>query len=156
MSKTLPKKARGRRVIKFRQCRRYCACGRDWEVGPYFLKCWRERGHWQETCVTWQEAVASLWALGTEELKSDQSLPKTQVGSLHLEFKKCGRANCRCQRGLLHGPYLYRHWREHGRQKKESVPMRRLSEVLLKMEEQRAEAGRPAEVRRVLKELRHV
>jgi len=78
------------------------------------------------------------------------------VGSIHLEFKKCGRANCRCQLGLLHGPYLYRHWREDGRQKKAFVPMRRLIEVLFEMESQRAKAGRPAEVQRVLKELRNV
>jgi hypothetical protein len=156
MSKTLPKTARGRRVIKFRQCHRNCLCGRDPRAGPYFLKRWRERERWEETCVTWQEAVASLWALGTEELKTDQSLPKTAVGSLHLEFKKCGRPNCRCQHGLLHGPYLYRHWREDGRQTKEFVPMRRLSEVLLEMEHQRAGAGRQAEVRRVMRELRNV
>ena len=46
--------------------------------------------------------------------------------------------------------------REDGRQKKEFVPMRRLSEVLFEMESQRAKAGRPAEVQRVLKELRNV
>jgi hypothetical protein len=32
--------------------------------------------------------------------------------------------NCRCSRGLLHGPYVYKHWRENGRQKKEYVPMK--------------------------------
>jgi hypothetical protein len=84
-----------------------------------------------------------------------KTLPKVAIGSLHLEFKRCGRANCRCQQGLLHGPYLYRHWREGGRQKKEFISMRRLSGLLLEMEKQRAEAVRPAEVRRVLKELRH-
>jgi hypothetical protein len=85
-----------------------------------------------------------------------KTLPKIAVGSLHLEFKKCGRAGCRCQRGLLHGPYLYRHWRKGSRQKKEFVPMTRLSEVLAEMERQRAEVGGPAEVWQVLKELRNV
>lgn len=51
-----------------------------------------------------------------------RSLPKMLTGSLHLEFKKCGRSNCRCQRGALHGPYFYHHWREGGRQKKHYVP----------------------------------
>ena len=63
------------------------------------------------------------------------------VGSIHLEFKKCGRANCCCQHGLLHGPYLYRHWREDGRQKKEFVPMRRLIEVLFEMETKELKRG---------------
>jgi hypothetical protein len=89
-------------------------------------------------------------------MKNDETLPKTAVGSLHLEFKKCGRANCRCQRGLLHGPYLYRHWREHGRQRKEFVPMKRLDEVLLEMEHQRAEVVAVADVQRSLKAFRNV
>jgi hypothetical protein len=85
-------------------------------------------------------------------------LPKTGdvVGSLHLEFKECGRPRCRCRRGLLHGPYLYRHWREGGRQRKEYVPMKRLGDVLLEIECQRAAAIRPAEVALVLRELRDV
>ncbi len=78
------------------------------------------------------------------------------VGSLHLEFKGCGRPSCRCRRGLLHGPYLYHRWREGGRQRKAYIPMKRLGEVLLEMERQRAAVMRPTEVRRVLKELRHV
>ena len=86
----------------------------------------------------------------------DDVLPKTEIGSLHLEFKTCGRPNCRCRRGLPHGPYLYRHWREGGRQRKAYVHMRRMGEVLLEMEHQRAAAIRPGEVVRVLKELRHV
>jgi hypothetical protein len=78
------------------------------------------------------------------------------AGSLHLEFKRCGRPQCRCQRGFLHGPYVYRHWREGCRQRKEYVPMKLLGEVLLEMERERAATVRPAEIVRVLKELRNV
>ena len=88
--------------------------------------------------------------------KNVEPLPKKPVGSLHLEFKKCGRPNCRCRSGLLHGPYVYRHRREHGRQRKDYVQMQRLSEVALEMERRRAEAVRPEEIRRVLKELENV
>jgi hypothetical protein len=88
--------------------------------------------------------------------EADESLPKTAVGSLHIEFKTCGRPNCRCRRGVLHGPYIYRHWREGGRQRKKYVPMNRLGAVLLEIERQRAAAIRPAEVARVLRELCHV
>jgi Family of unknown function (DUF6788) len=88
------------------------------------------------------------------DLKIPKPLPKT--GSLHLEFKRCGRPSCRCRHGLMHGPYLYRHWREGGRQRKTYVPMRRLAEALLEIEEHGAASARPAEVARLLKELRHV
>jgi hypothetical protein len=87
--------------------------------------------------------------------KTGKVLPK-MAGSLHLEFKRCGRPQCRCQRGSLHGPYAYRHWREAGRQRKVYVPMKQLGEIVLEMEEYRAAAARPAEVTRVLKELRNV
>jgi hypothetical protein len=110
---------------------------------------------------SWQEVITTFNPLGPlgreqrEEPKSDDALPKRAIGSVHLEFKRCGRPNCRCRFGLFHGPYVYRHWREGGRQRKEYVQMDRLSDVLLDMERQRADAARPAEVRRALKEVRH-
>ena len=82
-------------------------------------------------------------------------LPKI-AGSLHLEFKTCGRSGCRCRSGLPHGPYLYRHWREAGQQHKTYVPMRQLTEVLRELERHRAGRIRPSEVRRVLRELSNV
>jgi len=158
MTKLLPKTARGRQIISFRQCRRNCRCGRDPEGGPHFLKTWCEGGRRGRTCVPWQELAAFF--RGTREEQSEQgetreALPKTAVGSLHLEFKRCGRPNCRCRRGLLHGPYLYRHCRDRRRQRKQYIPMKRLSEVSAEMERQRAQRSRPAEVWRILKELKH-
>lgn len=79
-----------------------------------------------------------------------KTLPK-MAGSLHLEFKRCGRPRCCCQRGLLHGPYDP-HWRLSA---EKYVPMKQLGEVLLEIERQRAAAIRPAEVRRELKEYGH-
>lgn len=64
-------------------------------------------------------------------------LPKTPIGSLHLEFKSCGRLNCRCRRGLLHGPYFYRHWRESGRQRKAYISRKDMPAVLLDILDQR-------------------
>jgi hypothetical protein len=90
--------------------------------------------------------------------KIGKALPKMPAvaGSLHLEFRRCGRPTCRCKRGLLHGPYLVRRWRDDGRQRKAYVPMGQLTVVLLEMEDCRAKAAKPAQVARVLKELRHV
>jgi hypothetical protein len=146
------------RVIRFNQCPRNCRCGRDPEGGPYFIRRWRERDRRGEACVPWQEVVATFAALERERAtkpKSVDALPKRTIGSVHLEFKRCGRPSCRCSRGLLHGPYVYRHRREGGRQRKEYVPMKRLSDVVLEIERQWAEAARPTEVRRMLEEFKH-
>ncbi len=64
--------------------------------------------------------------------KIEYSLPKTGFlkGSLHLENKRCGKPNCRCQRGFRHGPYYYLHWRDRGRQRKAYVSRKKVADVL--------------------------
>jgi len=38
------------------------------------------------------------------------------------EYRRCGRANCRCNvNGELHGPYLYHYWSENGRVKSKYI-----------------------------------
>ena len=45
------------------------------------------------------------------------------TGALVPEYKRCGKPNCRCARGQLHGPYYYRRWRDAaGAQRKQYVP----------------------------------
>jgi len=45
------------------------------------------------------------------------------TGALVPEYKRCGKPNCRCARGHLHGPYYYRRWRDAaGVQRKQYVP----------------------------------
>ena len=51
-------------------------------------------------------------------------------GSLHTEWRRCGKAPCCCTRGELHGPYWVRRWREAGRQRKAYVPRLRVAEVI--------------------------
>ncbi len=51
-------------------------------------------------------------------------LPKMTAGltgSIHAERKRCGRPNCRCARGRMHGPYSYLYWREDGRLRKRYI-----------------------------------
>jgi hypothetical protein len=50
-------------------------------------------------------------------------------GSLHAEWRRCGKPTCRCTRGELHGPYWVRRWWEHGKQRKVYVPRHRLAAV---------------------------
>jgi hypothetical protein len=129
-------------------------CGRDLEGGPCFIKHWQEGGRRRETCVPWQEVGATFAALERQNRKATMGYPRGPLGRCTWSSSAV-QPNCRCSLGLLHGPYVYKHWRENGRQKKECVPMKRLSEVALEMERQRAEAARPAEMRCTLKELRH-
>ena len=42
-------------------------------------------------------------------------------GGLVRELIRCGRANCKCASGSLHGPYHYRVWMARGRRYKSYV-----------------------------------
>src|SRR5438093_736401 len=37
-------------------------------------------------------------------------------GYVCVQYRKCGKPNCRCAQGRLHGPYYYRSWRDEGKQ----------------------------------------
>jgi len=47
--------------------------------------------------------------------ESAETLPKTLPGVVCAQWRKCGKAGCRCARGTPHGPYFYRFWRHNGR-----------------------------------------
>lgn len=53
--------------------------------------------------------------------KSPKPLPKTLPGVVLPQHVRCGKPNCRCADGDLHGPYYYRFWREDGRLRKQYV-----------------------------------
>jgi hypothetical protein len=55
------------------------------------------------------------------EPKSTQTLPKK--GAVCVQWKRCGRAGCRCARGELHGPYYCLFWRAQGRLRKRYVQL---------------------------------
>ena len=57
-------------------------------------------------------------------------------GTIHAEYKKCGRPNCRCVRGALHGPFYYWHFRAGGRQRKSYI---KKQDVPLALQERAAE-----------------
>lgn len=54
------------------------------------------------------------------EKKPEKMLPKIEPlpGTLIPQFIRCGRPNCKCAKGELHGPYFYRFVRESGRLRK--------------------------------------
>jgi len=74
-------------------------------------------------------------------------------GSLIAEHKRCGKPNCRCARGEMHGPYYYRRWRDaSGRQRKEYVPREQVGQVRATLEKARSSSvwARLRELRRLL------
>ncbi|MEI6535847.1 MAG: DUF6788 family protein [Verrucomicrobiaceae bacterium] len=85
-----------------------------------------------------------------------EQLPKmTKPGSLHLEWKRCGRPNCRCATGeVLHGPYAVHHWRQNGVHKKRYVPAADIIDVLFIIQEWNNERENLAKVRRYLQEIK--
>jgi hypothetical protein len=66
------------------------------------------------------------------EPNSVQISPKMAAlpGSVHAEYSRCHRPGCRCQHGLLHGPYFRRHWMANGRKQSVYVRLADLPAVL--------------------------
>ncbi len=85
--------------------------------------------------------------------KTENPLPKIDLlkGSLHLETKRCGKPNCRCQRGFQHGPYFYRRWLQGGRQRKEYVPQENVAEMLGAISRRQALEREVAAIRKQMK-----
>jgi hypothetical protein len=73
-------------------------------------------------------------------------------GSLIAEHKRCGKPNCRCARGKLHGQYYYRRWRDaDGVQRKAYVP--RTGVAAMRRTLTRVRASSPKTFSRELKKL---
>ncbi len=50
--------------------------------------------------------------------KKQQLLHKTMPGTVHAQYVRCGKANCKCARGELHGAYFYHFVRVGGKLRK--------------------------------------
>src|SRR5687767_1227707 len=57
------------------------------------------------------------------EKKVENLLPKIEPlpGAICKQMIRCGRSNCKCAKGELHGPYYYRFFYSGGRQRKKYV-----------------------------------
>lgn len=47
--------------------------------------------------------------------KTENLLPKILPGTVHEQYVRCGKANCKCSRGELHGAYFYHFIRINGK-----------------------------------------
>lgn len=60
----------------------------------------------------------------------NQSLqPKMLDGYVRAERVKCGKPNCKCSRGELHGVYYYRYTWDEGRRRKSYVKRSEVEQV---------------------------
>lgn len=72
--------------------------------------------------------------------KSENPLPKTMAGAVCAQMTRCGKPNCKCVRGELHGPYFYHFKRVNGVlmkryvKKKDAYRMRAACEARRRME----------------------
>ena len=87
-----------------------------------------------------------------------EPLPKIAPlpGVLLANGVRCGKPSCRCARGALHGPYLYRRWREGGRQRRQYVRPADVERVKLGLAAWRRLHPPAWRARRALAELRRL
>jgi hypothetical protein len=68
------------------------------------------------------------------KIKNSKPFPKIPSdgllkGTVCESFARCGKANCKCVRGSLHGPYYHRYQWYSGRVVKEYLPLAQVEEV---------------------------
>jgi hypothetical protein len=72
-------------------------------------------------------------------------------GSLEARFVKCGRANCKCSRGELHGPYFYHRYRSEGRRRRRYVKESELAALRAGIAEYREQRAQIIETNKYLR-----
>ena len=65
------------------------------------------------------------------EAKSVESTSKIEPleGYLEAQMVRCGKANCKCSKGELHGPYYIRRWERRGKKCSKYVKKGELSSI---------------------------
>ncbi len=90
--------------------------------------------------------------------KTEKMLPKKSAGTVHAQFVRCGKQNCKCSRGELHGAYYYHFVRVGGRLKKRYLKASEVEETqiacLARQREEKAQRASSQEVWNQLRELR--
>jgi len=62
-------------------------------------------------------------------------LKNSQSGILVQEYVKCGKDNCKCSSGDLHGPYWYYYFYENGKLRKKYIcPVNKPNKLLLDLQ----------------------
>lgn len=79
------------------------------------------------------------------QTETQNMLPKIINGTVHTQFVKCGKSNCKCANGELHGAYYYHFVRVDGRLRKRYLKPSDVEEVqqacLARQESKKREAA---------------
>lgn len=87
--------------------------------------------------------------------KTENLLPKILAGTVHEQFVRCGKPNCKCSRGELHGAYYYHFVRVGGRLTKRYLKPAEVESVRSAcLERQREEHERRSETDALWRKLR--
>ena len=95
----------------------------------------------------------------TEKMKTKRAevLGKILRGSVHRQFKKCGKPNCKCSRGELH-PTYYHFVRENGKLKTRYLKAGEVEQVqqacLLRRSQQKVQQINSSKAWQKLREIR--
>lgn len=73
--------------------------------------------------------------------KPGNLLPKTLPGTICSQMIRCGKPNCKCKQGQLHGPYFYHFQRINGALVKKYVKAADVSQMRAACEARRKEEG---------------
>ncbi len=61
--------------------------------------------------------------------KTEKALPKMMPGTVHAQYVQCGKPNCKCADGELHGAYYYHFVRIGGQLKKRYIKASEVEQV---------------------------
>ena len=74
--------------------------------------------------ANWLQAEIMIVSLEDIPVRPGREVVETRKGggkTYRLEKIKCGKANCKCASGELHGPYWYAYYRVNGKLKSEYI-----------------------------------
>jgi hypothetical protein len=81
--------------------------------------------------------------------KTGNLLPKTLPGTVCAQMIRCGKPNCKCARGELHGPYFYHFTRVNGSLTKRYIKAIEVSHIRAACSARRKEERQRREVNRI-------
>lgn len=95
-----------------------------------------------------QPKMARRYVFISPEVDAVEGLP----GCVIAQYRRCGRATCRCATGPQHGPYFFHYWRAGGKARKRYVARLDAPRVAALCECRRARNVSRRATRRLLRE----
>lgn len=80
--------------------------------------------------------------------KSEKALPKMMPGTMHAQYVKCGKQNCKCANGELHGAYYYHFVRVGGKLRKRYIKASEVKQIRIACQARQREQNKRIEMLR--------